>query len=180
MTANLSAGLLCPFLFSVRDAQHQDFQHEAWICVLLQLLRSCSNSFDEVPDLGQAVAFVNGQVIEQVWFAGVHSEVGGGCGKDRCSFSHIPFAWMMDKAYACGLRLRDDWRDGLNQNPHVDMHDSYVLPWRLLGPKRRKIGDNARIHQSVLDRRDQKVVDYAPPLPRDYSVVINDSYNNNP
>ena len=64
------------------------------------------------------------QVIEQVWFPGVHSEVGGGCSKDEWSLPDISFAWMMDKASECGLKLKDDWRDGLKQYADVDMHDS--------------------------------------------------------
>lgn len=43
------------------------------------------------------------QVVEQVWFAGVHSEVGGG--SSDASLPDIAFMWMMYKAQACGLEF---------------------------------------------------------------------------
>ena len=42
--------------------------------------------------------------ISQVWFAGVHSNVGGGYPDD--SLAHIPLCWMLDEAIACGLRYK--------------------------------------------------------------------------
>jgi uncharacterized protein (DUF2235 family) len=44
------------------------------------------------------------QVLEQVWFAGVHSEVGGGTVDN--SLSDISFLWMADKARAQGVQFR--------------------------------------------------------------------------
>ena len=70
------------------------------------------------------------QVIEQVWFSGVHSEVGGGCSKDECSLSDLPFAWLIDKAIEGGLKLKEGWQNNLRQDAAVDMHDSCTfLPW---------------------------------------------------
>jgi Uncharacterized alpha/beta hydrolase domain (DUF2235) len=48
-----------------------------------------------------------GQVLEQVWFAGVHSEVGGGT--DDSALSDIAFLWMAEQATAAGAVLRDGW-----------------------------------------------------------------------
>src|SRR5690606_28826285 len=44
-----------------------------------------------------------GQVIEQVWFTGVHSDVGGGYADH--GLSDIAFAWMMEKVARVGLEL---------------------------------------------------------------------------
>jgi len=41
------------------------------------------------------------QVLEQVWFAGCHRDVGGG-NKDS-SLSDIPLIWMVNRARRCGL-----------------------------------------------------------------------------
>ena len=64
------------------------------------------------------------QVIEQVWFAGVHSNVGGGYPKD--SLSLIPLDWMMGKADAHGLRFLDyrwkEFRDAADA--HGRIYDS--------------------------------------------------------
>ena len=47
----------------------------------------------------------DGCKIEQVWFAGAHSDVGGGY-KER-ALADIPLVWMAEKAEASGLVL--DW-----------------------------------------------------------------------
>ena len=44
-----------------------------------------------------------GQTVEQVWFSGVHSAVGGSGGE--CSLAKAPFEWMKDRASATGLAL---------------------------------------------------------------------------
>ena len=50
------------------------------------------------------------QTIEQIWFAGVHSDVGGWY-RDA-GLSDIALEWMLDRAEARGLRLRPDWLRG--------------------------------------------------------------------
>jgi uncharacterized protein (DUF2235 family) len=47
-----------------------------------------------------------GTSLEQVWFVGVHCEVGGGY-RDA-ELSEIPLLWMADKAREHGLAFRDD------------------------------------------------------------------------
>ncbi len=47
------------------------------------------------------------QTLEQVWFAGVHTDVGGGA-RDP-SLSDIALLWMVEKAQACGLEVKPDW-----------------------------------------------------------------------
>jgi len=46
------------------------------------------------------------QVLEQVWFSGVHCDVGGGYADP--SLSEIPLLWMVDKASECDLMFRPD------------------------------------------------------------------------
>ncbi len=41
--------------------------------------------------------------VEQVWFAGAHSNVGGGYAKD--SLSYVSLDWMMGKVAGCGVRF---------------------------------------------------------------------------
>lgn len=45
------------------------------------------------------------QVVQQVWFSGVHCDVGGG--NDKHELSDIPLLWMADRARDCGLRFTD-------------------------------------------------------------------------
>ena len=46
------------------------------------------------------------QTLEQVWFAGVHSDVGGGY--SDVGLSEIALLWMAEKARSCGLALKSD------------------------------------------------------------------------
>ena len=53
------------------------------------------------PTLWDQDPTAQGQTLEQVWFAGVHTEVGGGAADP--SLSDIPLLWMAEKARDCGL-----------------------------------------------------------------------------
>lgn len=44
--------------------------------------------------------------IQQVWFAGVHSDVGGGYAEHEAGLSFIPLGWMVREAEAAGLQFR--------------------------------------------------------------------------
>jgi uncharacterized protein (DUF2235 family) len=46
------------------------------------------------------------QDAREVWFAGCHSDVGGGFVEDQSALSKFPLLWMLGEAKAQGLRLR--------------------------------------------------------------------------
>jgi uncharacterized protein (DUF2235 family) len=75
-----------------------------------------------VPTLWTGTA-PDGAHIEQVWFAGAHSDVGGGYAAG--DLANIPLVWMAEKAEGCGLVL--DWRclpDKTTLDPHAPRHES--------------------------------------------------------
>lgn len=116
------------------------------------------------------------QIIEQVAFAGAHSDVGGGCENKEHELSDIALIWMMDKASGCDLRLKKDWLTRLNPNVKGKMHDFWRLSWIIYGwPTTRKIRDDVKIHQSVTDRM-KKIDTYRPRLPEGYTTVSTDNY----
>ena len=90
------------------------------------------------------------QTIEQVWFAGVHSDVGGYY--DEAELSDIALRWMLRKALDCGLDLKDRQfahvKDAYTRKPH----NSLRWFWLLLGWWWRKIPPGAKIHVSVQKR----------------------------
>jgi uncharacterized protein (DUF2235 family) len=45
------------------------------------------------------------QDIMQVWFAGVHSDIGGGYPEAQSALSKYPLLWMIDEAVKCGLSV---------------------------------------------------------------------------
>lgn len=55
------------------------------------------------------------QTLEQVWFPGVHSDVGGGYAE--CALAEIPLLWMADRAAAAGLDFRTGFFAGRKPLP---------------------------------------------------------------
>jgi uncharacterized protein (DUF2235 family) len=45
------------------------------------------------------------QDISQVWFAGVHADIGGGYPEKESGLSKYPLLWMIDEATKCGLQV---------------------------------------------------------------------------
>jgi len=94
----------------------------------------------------------HGQSISQVWFPGVHSDVGGGYTGDRDpGLGVIPLAWMVREAEAAGLvfdegeKCRLFWKKGEKCPPNVtveqiakkfipeEIHDELrKIGWKLL------------------------------------------------
>ena len=73
------------------------------------------------------------QQVEQIWFAGVHSDVGGGY-QDEPRLADIPLLWMAEKAQATGLRFKDGALESLRDrtNALAPQHDSMTKTWRKL------------------------------------------------
>ena len=106
------------------------------------------------------------QDMVQVWFAGVHSDVGGWY--EEQGLSDITLIWMLENAERHGLRLRPGWREKLTPDPMGDLHESRTGVWVLWPPAIRKIPEGAKIHASVLTRLDSKN-GYKAALPDKYA-----------
>ena len=69
----------------------------------------------------------------EVWFRGVHSDIGGGNG--NLGLNDITLKWMMSKAQAAGLPIGDDDITALTPDPSVvPLHDPSLLEIRNIGP----------------------------------------------
>lgn len=128
------------------------------------------------------------QVVEQVWFAGSHADVGGGYPKD--SLSLVPLYWMMCRARDCKLELLQSKWDSYREaaDPHGRMHDSRTGLGILYRYGRRSLVGGSRkcspecvshvpaIHESVFERIARGTDYYAPKVIPDfgYVVVLND------
>jgi len=104
-----------------------------------------------------------GQTVEQVWFCGVHSDVGGGYENDpgeSTALSDITLGWMIDKASALGLAfdasILATYAVPLNAKFALDqLHDSWNVFWGF--PKKRSIANTAALADSVLLRSQHDV-----------------------
>jgi uncharacterized protein (DUF2235 family) len=116
------------------------------------------------------------QVVEQVWFPGVHSDVGGGYGDTF--LSDIALGWMIDRAKSAGLEFDDGVMKShpTHPTPTGKMHDSMTVFYRLEGKLERPIGiddPTQALHPSVRERWDADP-NYRPKNVRDYFVRTGD------
>jgi len=85
------------------------------------------------------------QDIKQVWFAGVHSDVGGGYAEKESGLAKFPLQWMLDEAKEHGLivstamynhlvlghKRKGGSRTYVEPNSTAELHDSMTWGWRL-------------------------------------------------
>jgi hypothetical protein len=118
--------------------------------------------------------------IEQVWFAGAHSNVGGGYPKQ--GMAHVSLLWMMRKAGALGLRFNDRALAQVAEQANVTdkLYDPRAGAGAYYRYRPRDIdryakqfcGGTTKVHASVFHRIASGVEDYAPfNLPPKFDVV---------
>lgn len=128
------------------------------------------------------------QDVQHVWFAGVHSDIGGSYPTDSNGLSKITLEWMLIEAHQCGLLIdapkalaATRYTNALDAPEHI-VHTSLKHAWWLLElwPKltynyrtgrkrpyinlgrRRYIPKGSAIHASV-EKRSEDVSNYNPP-----------------
>jgi hypothetical protein len=149
--------------------------------------------WDETGELPTTNTFTSGERLTQVWFAGVHANVGGGYPDD--SLAQIPLYWIMQEARACGLVFKK-----ANPNAVAEVQQAQDKDGRLYdsrrglgsyyryGPRRlsrlcdelfsRTLNDKVsvlrpKIHESAFMRIGNRAHVYAPiGIPHDYELVV--------
>jgi hypothetical protein len=114
----------------------------------------------------------DGLDLQQVWFAGVHGDIGGGYEPDRKGrlTSDFPLAWMMDEAQAAGLALESHLPQSLRPSIQAPVHRSVRHIYRFRGKEARELevpDRPTRIHHSVRKRWEADG-DYRPENLREY------------
>jgi len=134
---------------------------------------------------------------KQVWFAGVHADVGGGYPEKEATLAKVSLVWMLREAEQLGLLINASEREYLLNsktkpvtNPCGPIHESLAGFWKAIEylprrgwdepagrmrwqglhcGRRRTIQPGSTLHASVLER--QKKLGYAPPnLPAEFGV----------
>jgi hypothetical protein len=149
------------------------------------------------PVLWSEYRTVNGEVQPvsdkqptQVWFAGVHANVGGGYPDD--GLAYVTLQWMLDEARAQGLWVYPEARRDADSrgNPHGRQYDSRagLAGYYRYGPRRVdelcndvdhgvKV-DVPKVHRAVINRIERWNVAYAPvSFPTDYVIMDRDGGN---
>jgi uncharacterized protein (DUF2235 family) len=128
-----------------------------------------------------------GQDIRQVWFAGVHSDVGRGYAEAESGLAGIALDWMLDQAVEAGLLVNATRSAeilaamGPPRSPHKSLHGAWwileywpkryvdlrrrppVRRWMLPRGRPRYIPQDAEIHPSVFELMRDLRPPYRPP-----------------
>lgn len=87
------------------------------------------------------------QILEQVWFPGVHTNIGGGYEKD--GLANISFQWMKKKAETLGLYFDEEFTKHYKPYFGHELRNSLSLWYRLLGTSQREIGMKENANETV-------------------------------
>jgi uncharacterized protein (DUF2235 family) len=95
------------------------------------------------------------QTMEQVWFCGMHTDVGGGY-KEQ-GLADIPLTWMLNQAIEKGLLIYPKHKVDIRPNPDGIMHDSRSGRLGRLYKRKVRQWDTSKhgkavVHSSVLQR----------------------------
>jgi uncharacterized protein (DUF2235 family) len=123
----------------------------------------------DAPDSGEPPT----QTLEEVWFAGVHSDVGGTYPDDP-RLSTIALKWMLEGAIAEGMLVNSRKVANVYKKVGTDAaaaaaHRNAWI-WALLVWRRRPMPDGVVLHASVRERM-QRLPDYRPRLPANHSFA---------
>ena len=104
----------------------------------------------------------NDSQVQQVWFPGVHCDVGGGYTETQ--LSNITLRWMVDNAKSCGLAFDEVALEACLGpkpfNPNGPAHDEWkIIPWGM--PKHRAVPSTAVLSNTV-KLRIESVPTYRP------------------
>ncbi|NGO62675.1 DUF2235 domain-containing protein [Rhizobium daejeonense] len=97
------------------------------------------------------------QDVKEVWFTGVHGDIGGGYPEKQSALIKLPLAWMIRETKAMGLDYstrtvnevvlgKNPEKDYVAPNAMAEPHDSMNLAWRLVEFIPRKVPPSSWRH----------------------------------
>ncbi len=79
-------------------------------------------SLDELRNLFPILRFEKNPKVHEVWFAGIHSDVGGGYPAEESGLSNIALRWMVDFAIEKGLSFKNQ---EIKEDISCALHDEF-------------------------------------------------------
>ncbi|MHA7968419.1 DUF2235 domain-containing protein [Rhizobium sp. CAU 1783] len=127
-----------------------------------------------------------GADLKQLWFPGVHGDVGGGYAQTGLSDGAL--TWMIEEAQAAGLAIRGKALSQLAPDPNDVLHDSVTGLFKALKTRPRAVPlittrpRSADIHASALDRHQDPPLDAGDywtlkPLPATVDIFARQHWN---
>lgn len=144
-----------------------DMTLSSWVENAFQALAIDEHRKPFRPSVWEQSSNASGQVLEQVWFAGVHSNVGGSY--PDTGLSDVTLLWMAAQLATCGLAL-DLRLLPSRESPKPDafgkLYDSQTVWYKLtgLGDYERPMGQKAEesVASTAVDRMKQPGATYQP------------------
>ena len=134
--------------------------------------------------------------VEQVWFAGMHSNVGGGY--QRAGVANVAYEWMIFQPHLHGLTFKTETKRKAAEDAHVQgrlysSRDGAAIYYRYHpreieklckgdGKKNKvRISGKIKIHESVIRRMARRTANYAPGyLPDTFDTVATEDIHGKP
>jgi uncharacterized protein (DUF2235 family) len=148
---------------NVLDCRFHDLELSSYVDFAYHALAIDEHRKPFIPALWmqQQKAKDEGQIMEQMWFAGVHGDIGGGYKEHE--LSDCALLWMIEKAKSVGCEFKE--YSSIISNPLGEMHNSMNLLYEISGSKNRTIGSgfeyNETIAPSALVRLKQNTDNYS-------------------
>ena len=134
---------------TVKSADYDDYNDRELAPNVKQAYHAMS--IDELRAKFPVLRFTPDKRAREVWFAGIHSDIGGGYPDDD-GLSNITLKWMIDNAIEHNLTFKFA---RIAENPLGTVHDEYnKLKWKGMGQNQRKILDADLLHSSVKAKLD--------------------------
>ena len=119
--------------------------------------------------------------VDQVWFAGMHSNVGGGY--ERVGMASVPLHWMVKKATQHGLAFDSHALQEISSICHIhgrmyNSRDGFGFFYRYHPREietlcKDKLMGEIKIHRSVIERLNHRTANYAPGnIPAKFEMVV--------
>ncbi|MCL3882298.1 DUF2235 domain-containing protein [Marivita sp. GX14005] len=150
-------GLRLPLLWHLNDRRHGFHSDQLGPAIRhgFHALAYHERRVAYAPVLWSSAPEWNGR-LEQVWFRGVHGDIGGQLRgfEEARPLSNIPFVWMLERSEGAGLRLPEGWKRRFVQDVTAPSRGNWrgwgIVFWHR---RRRVIGadPSERLHETLQD-----------------------------
>lgn len=116
--------------------------------------------------------------LKEVWFPGVHSDVGGGYAD--CELSNAALLWMIEEVQKVGLWFKPGIQGQIQSNPLGVMHNSFKGGFAKLRSRPRNINamipaNETLFHESAIKRQEVSPIEHVPYHPTKV-LAVGESY----
>lgn len=113
--------------------------------------------------------------LKQVWFSGVHCDVGGGY-KEK-GLADAAFDWMIREAQSQRLKIETHLLASIQPDPTDKQHNEHKGLYKIRGkPEKRRIPPDSLIHHSVKTRYEQLQEKFRSPAFRNFFALVDEDW----